>query len=60
MFCDILRSFEMTSSECLISCLPLEILSKIFNFLGHSDKKICRSVCQFWMQVVIIYLLLVL
>jgi len=40
------------SSDCSISRLPLEILSKIFTFLGHSDQKVCRSVCLFWMQVV--------
>ena len=44
------------SSDCSISRLPLEILSKIFTFLGHSDQKVCRSVCLFWMQVKYFYL----
>ena len=41
----------MTGLYCPVNNLPREILSKILNFLLHSDKKICRSVCHYWLQV---------
>jgi len=42
---------EVTGLYCPVNNLPREILSKILNFLLHSDKKICRSVCHYWLQV---------
>ena len=35
----------------LIGLLPPEVLSKIFDLLGHSDKLACRAVCHHWLQV---------
>lgn len=35
-----------------IGRLPQEVLSKILDQLGHSDKLVCRSVCHHWLQAI--------
>ena len=40
------------SSTSFISVLPLELLSKILEFLPFEDLKQCRFVCMFWLSAV--------
>ena len=41
-----------TDGTSFISVLPLELLSKILEFLPFEDIKQCRFVCRFWLSAV--------